>query len=123
MPERRKFSRIIYKTPATLTQRDGSWQSEIRDLSLNGVLMSRPVDWHEVEENDYYVSFTLLGSDIQLNMEVDLVSESDHHLHFHINHIDIDSASHLKRLVELNVGNDNLLHRELAQLSDLDSSI
>ncbi|OZT82227.1 pilus assembly protein PilZ, partial [Vibrio sp. 03_296] len=36
-----------------------------------------------------------------------------------ITHIDIDSISHLKRLVELNVGDDTLLHREIEHLSDL----
>ena len=31
-------------------------------------------------------------------------------------HIDLDSISHLKRLVELNLGDEDLLHRELHAL-------
>ncbi len=36
-----------------------------------------------------------------------------------ISHIDIESIAHLRRLVELNVGDDSLLHRDLEHLSDL----
>ena len=36
-----------------------------------------------------------------------------------IEHLDIDSISHLKRLVELNVGDDELLYREIEHLTDL----
>jgi len=31
-------------------------------------------------------------------------------------HIDLDSITHLKRLVELNLGDEELLHRELSSL-------
>lgn len=40
-------------------------------------------------------------------------------LHLKIDHIDIESIGHLRRLVELNVGSDELLHRELEHLVDL----
>jgi hypothetical protein len=36
-------------------------------------------------------------------------------------HIDIESAQHLRRLVELNLGDDALLHRELAALIEAHS--
>ncbi len=35
---------------------------------------------------------------------------------FRCEHIDIDSITHLKRLIELNLGDEALLHRELAHL-------
>ncbi|MGF1806791.1 PilZ domain-containing protein, partial [Aliivibrio sifiae] len=36
-----------------------------------------------------------------------------------IQHIDIDSISHLKRLIELNVGNSDMLLRQLSELTTL----
>ncbi|EEX38264.1 hypothetical protein VIB_000209 [Vibrio metschnikovii CIP 69.14] len=37
-------------------------------------------------------------------------------LHIKIVHIDLESIAHLKRLVELNIGDDELLHRDLEHL-------
>lgn len=42
MVERRHFKRIMYQAPATLHQADGSWQTDVRDLSLQGILITRP---------------------------------------------------------------------------------
>ncbi|MDD1792802.1 PilZ domain-containing protein [Enterovibrio makurazakiensis] len=119
MPERRMFSRVVYLTAATITQNEQSWSSSVLDLSLKGALLATPEDWTEGNHADYIVTFQLHDSDIEITMEALLVSERDDFLRFQIDHIDIDSASHLKRLVELNVGNDDLLHRELGQLTDL----
>ncbi|WP_407332287.1 PilZ domain-containing protein [Enterovibrio sp. 27052020O] len=123
MPERRMFSRVVYLTPANIKQGDQNWTSNVLDLSLKGALLSTPSDWGVGNETDYIVSFKLHDSDIELCMELQLIQDGGDYLRFQIDHIDIDSASHLKRLVELNVGNDDLLHRELAQLTDLKDTV
>ncbi|ATF10336.1 hypothetical protein BTN50_1920 [Candidatus Enterovibrio altilux] len=56
-------------------------------------------------------------------MALKLIQGNNDYLHFQIIYIGINSASHLKRLIELNVGNDGLLHRELAQLIDMKSIV
>ena len=38
------------------------------------------------------------------------------HIGLKCHYIDIDSITHLKRLIELNLADDELLHRELAML-------
>ena len=38
---------------------------------------------------------------------------------FHCQLIDLDSITHLKRLVELNLADEGLLHRELSALLDM----
>ena len=123
MAERRKFSRVIYRTPATIRQNDRSWETKLLDLSLKGALLVTPVSWEPVNAEDYVLCFCLNESDIELDMDLKLIHGNDECLHFEIVHIDIDSASHLKRLVELNVGNSELLHRELAQLTDLKDAV
>ncbi|ADV87510.1 hypothetical protein VVMO6_02488 [Vibrio vulnificus MO6-24/O] len=65
------------------------------------------------------VDFTLSDSDIDISLEADVVGFDQQTIRLKITHIDIDSISHLKRLVELNVGDDALLHREIEHLSDL----
>lgn len=119
MTERRKFSRVIYQTPANIEQDGVKWQSNILDLSLKGALLTTPLDWIHGNTEDYEITFLLNESDILIDMDLKLIQENKDHLRFEIDHIDINSASHLKRLIELNVGNDALLHRELEQLTDL----
>ncbi|WP_150137757.1 PilZ domain-containing protein [Candidatus Enterovibrio escicola] len=119
MMERRKFFRIVFRVPATIRQGCISWSSRIFDLSLKGALLEVPIDWKLGNEDDYSIQFQLNESDIYIDMDLKLIKECGKYLRFKIDHIDIDSASHLKRLIELNVGNDVLLHRELAQLTDM----
>jgi hypothetical protein len=49
-------------------------------------------------------------------MEVELVHDDHNQLGFHCSHIDVDSISHLRRLIELNLGDEAELERELAAL-------
>jgi len=90
MSERRRFARILYLTMAELTQGEQKWQTQLVDVSLQGALLIRPDDWESRDNKEYQLSFVLSGSDI--------------------------SATHLKRMIELNVGDEELLHRELEQL-------
>lgn len=50
-------------------------------------------------------------------MDGTVVHCEDGHLGFRCDHIDLDSISHLKRLVELNLSDEALLERELSELS------
>ncbi|BCL71032.1 putative Type IV pilus assembly PilZ [Vibrio nigripulchritudo MADA3029] len=120
MIERRRFSRVVYQAPARLIQGDLSLSSEIRDLSLHGLLLSSTPDTHQLSQNTMLdVDIELPESDIVISLEAEIVELNDQFMRVSIHHIDIDSISHLKRLVELNVGDEALLHRELEQLSDL----
>ena len=116
MPERRRFARILYLTMAELTQGDKKWQTQLVDVSLQGALLIRPDEWESCDDKEYQLSFILSGSDIEIKMQVELNHEASKKLGFYCHHIDIDSATHLKRMIELNVGDEKLLHRELEQL-------
>ncbi|MFD2179831.1 PilZ domain-containing protein [Veronia pacifica] len=123
MRERRKFSRVVYHAKAVVCQDENTWPSSILDLSLKGALLEKPENWEQTDTASFELCFCLHDSDIELFMDVTLVDEDEHHLRFKITHVDIDSASHLKRLIELNVGDHNLLRRELAQLADLKEQV
>ena len=51
-----------------------------------------------------------------ITMEVENVHAREQKLGFHITKLDIDSMTELRRLVELNTGDDEILHRELEQM-------
>lgn len=116
MPERRQFTRIFYLTAARLSQGGRQWRTQLVDVSLQGALLLRPEDWSPSGDKEYEVCFVLSGSDIEIKMQVELTHEASKKLGFYCHHIDIDSASHLKRMIQLNVGEEQLLYRELEQL-------
>ena len=116
MSERRRFARILYLTMAELTQGEQKWQTQLVDVSLQGALLIRPDDWESRDNKEYQLSFVLSGSDIEIKMQVELTHEASKKPGFYCHRIDIDSATHLKRMIELNVGDEELLHRELEQL-------
>ena len=50
-------------------------------------------------------------------MHVAVVHEKENEVGLQCNGINIDSISYLRRLVELNLGDDSQLHKELSQLT------
>lgn len=115
MDERRHFSRILFAASASIHQGETQWQTTILDLSLNGALVEAPSGFSHTGEA-IALHFTLQGSDIELQMETEWVYQRNHQLGLKCNLIDIDSISHLKRIVELNLGDTSILNRELALL-------
>ena len=116
MIERRRFFRVVYSTPAQLQQGEQVWSTTLLDLSLQGALLNRPANWTEQNNGLFTLSFTLADSDIEIRMEVESTHLDEQKLGVYCHHIDIDSASHLRRLIELNAGDTELLLREFAHL-------
>ncbi|MFI3275179.1 PilZ domain-containing protein [Vibrio sp.] len=119
MVERRQFSRVIYQVPTEISQGQVNVSGSVQDLSLHGLLIQCE-EWQQLSHDvPVHVSFTLTNSDINIQLEATIVSTINTSMRLRIEHLDIDSISHLKRLVELNVGDDELLYREIEHLTDL----
>lgn len=119
MIERRKFSRVVYQADVTLLQGNTQWDGSLIDLSLHGLLVELNHDCDAELNTELNVRFTLNESDINIIAECELINKTNNTLRLCIHHIDIDSISHLKRLIELNVGNSDLLLRQLSELTTL----
>lgn len=119
MIERRRFSRIVYQAPAKLSQGDLNMVAYVNDLSLRGLLLTVTDADLLSEKSILNVEFTLPESDITIQLNGTIVNLDGHTLRMSIEYIDIDSIAHIKRLVELNVGDSQLLYREIEHLSDL----
>jgi hypothetical protein len=117
MEEHRRFTRIIYSTPVTIKADDNMWSTQLIDVSLKGVLVKTPQQWNNQLGDRFILSFQLIGADIDIVMKVHKAHERNSCIGFTCDSIDIDSASHLRRLVELNVGHSDLLNRELEHLT------
>ncbi|WP_194437609.1 PilZ domain-containing protein [Vibrio fluminensis] len=119
MIERRRFSRIVYQALAVVSQGDIEVEATVKDLSLHGLLLRCPQSHLLNPSETISIKFQLTDSDITIELEGRIIGELHEITRIIIEHIDIDSISHIKRIIELNVGDDQLLHREIEQLSDL----
>lgn len=115
--EQRQFHRIFYNTQATLNHGDKQWICELVDISLRGCLLRFQSAW-ETQNLDALYTLTLQLSEsttITMNLSISHVIANE--VGFKCEHIDLDSISTLRRLVELNLGDSHLLERDLIALT------
>ncbi|MCZ6803016.1 MAG: PilZ domain-containing protein [Proteobacteria bacterium] len=115
-PEKRQFSRIAFDAPIILHNDGNEWRSKLLDISLKGVLVLRPDNWKQNENECFKLSIQLDNSDAEIDMDVKLTHTEDERPGFHCGHIDLDSATTLKGLVELNLGDEELPDREISHM-------
>ncbi|MNO58993.1 Cyclic diguanosine monophosphate-binding protein [compost metagenome] len=114
--ERRRFQRIQFDAPTKLCQGERCWEVKLLDLSLKGLLVECPKPW-DADLTQDFEAYILLNDEVtEVQMQVELRHEEPHRLGFICLYIDIDSMSHLHRLVELNVADSTEMMRELREL-------
>lgn len=114
--ERRKHSRIAFHAPATLVLPDNTIETVIIDLSFKGALIRLPVDMPVKEQSICKLHVHLGDTQEQINMEARVVHVEGRYAGLLCLAIDLDSVTHLRRLVELNLGDPALLEREISAL-------
>lgn len=115
--ERRRFSRADFHGQATLHWPEQAFTVQLIDLSLQGALLEAPPGWQGVA-GDHGTLRLHLGGDVVIEMQLELAHLEAHRAGFHCRKLDIDSLAHLRRLLELNLQDPDLAHRELVQLLD-----
>ncbi|MDR3220694.1 MAG: PilZ domain-containing protein [Candidatus Accumulibacter sp.] len=114
--ERRKYSRIAFHAPATLIFPDQTFEAAILDLSLKGALVRLPAGTATADQALCQLRVQLDGLLAGITMEARVVHIEGRYAGLSCLSIDLDSVTHLRRLVELNLGDPALLDRELSEL-------
>ena len=114
--ERRHYSRIAFHTPAQLILPDGSIEVVVVDLSLKGALVRLPADLHAHDGTPCTLRVRLDDMGDSIRMETKVTHVEGRYAGLSCHSIDLDSVTHLRRLVELNLGSEELLERELSAL-------
>lgn len=114
--ERRRFSRVPFEAAVTLSCPEGKWSATLIDISLKGVLVSRPHQWVCKEGEQMLVDIHAPGEAFRILMETVVAHAENETVGLQCNSIDLDSASHLHRLMELNIGDEDILNRELSMM-------
>ena len=117
MENRRQFTRILFSIKAELNVEDNIYPVSIHDISLNGALVTAVQTEQPLKGKFGTLSFFLSDDESEVTMHIAVVHEQDDETGLQCNAIDIDSATHLRRLVELNLGDSQQLDKELSQLS------
>jgi hypothetical protein len=115
--EQRHFTRIPFNASATLINSSSGSKStaELIDISFKGVLIKQS-DWQGNNGEHYTLNLQLAKNEIEINLAVIAVHHKNDCIGFKTEHMDLDTATHLRRLVELNLGNESLLEREFSEL-------
>lgn len=115
--EQRHFTRVLFDSDVRLVSASKSWDSTLIDISLKGALVNTPANWNARIGDHLLLELPLGDGETVIRMETSVSHMEAGHVGLHCEHIDIDSISHLRRLVELNVGDAEVLYRELGELS------
>jgi hypothetical protein len=115
-PERRKHSRVAFHAPATLVLPDRTIDTVIIDLSLKGALVRLPAGTTATDQEICKLHVRLNETLAEINMEARVTHVEGRYAGLLCLAIDLDSVTHLRRLVELNLGDPALLERELSAL-------
>lgn len=113
--ERRKFSRILFDAHVELAQGDFHWRATLLDISLKGLLLQQPLP-KEVSISEPALVKILLSDNTTIAMSVTVAHQHHQQTGLVCSSIDIDSVSHLRRLIELNLGDATAAERELSEL-------
>lgn len=113
--DRRRHTRVYFDASVTIAQGGHSYLSELLDVSLNGLLAKTPSVYH-LRSDIPCTANIVLSEGVCIAMQSTLVHSSAKALGFHCTSIDMDSITHLRRLIEANITDPNAPERVLSEL-------
>lgn len=114
--ERRHFVRVQFDAPAELTSPQGTMASKVLDLSLKGALLQASHAQASLPVGTLCQLTVPLNEQNHIAMRMQVVHLDGPYMGLRCSSIDIDSVTHLRRLIELQLGDPALLERDLAEL-------
>lgn len=117
--ERRQFTRIAFNADVQLIDPEANrqWPTELVDISLRGALIRQPTDGPDDFSKTYKLEL-VLADNARMEFDTRIIHSDADLLGLQFQQMELDSASHLHRLLELNLGDPALFERELAELLD-----
>ena len=116
MGERRNFQRVPFATEAEIIYHGKKYQGDLLDISLMGALVLAKGSIPLAESTRCELSIHLLDSEITMQFAADIVHCRENRIGFKFISEDTETATHLRRLLELNIGSSEAIDREVALL-------
>jgi len=115
-PKSRRFTRIAFHRPAVLDLRVLRAECEVLDVSLKGALVEVGPGVKLEAGAACSLVIRLDAGDALIRMDGELAHVNGQRVGVKADEMELESVEHLRRLVEVNLGDDEVLHRELAAL-------
>ncbi|MDO9188680.1 MAG: PilZ domain-containing protein [Sulfurimicrobium sp.] len=111
----RRFSRISFHTDVQLHFGQDAHLAQLLDIALKGALVALQQPLDGLVGKGCQLKLHLGGGEA-IVMEGVVAHQEGLHVGIECRHIDVDSLTRLRRLAELNLGDEALLDRELSRL-------
>ena len=115
----RQFTRISFIAAADIKQGSNTWPTEILDISMKGMLVSLPPDIQLSVKQPIFVRIHLGENQKAIHFKVSIIHVGCKQVGFEINQVDLDSMTHLKRLIELNLPDSSEMSQEIDAFSQI----
>ena len=119
--QKRLFTRIPFEAAVVLNTFPGKHACQLVDISLKGALVERHLPWQARIGDPCNLFLKLAGGDNAILMAGEVAHVEAGRLGIRCTEIDLESITNLRRLVELNLGDEALLGRELSAMTLADS--
>jgi hypothetical protein len=115
--DRRRFHRVLFDAPVRISNESNDEAiTSLIDISLNGALLIRPENWLGNPGQQVELAVLLDDSESKILMQAEVAHFDEDTMGLRCVNIDMESIAHLRRLVELNLADAQLLERDLDAL-------
>ncbi len=117
-PKQRRFTRIPFHVPAQLEVGGGAKRPcSLVNVSFRGALVELPQGPAPAAGSTCAVTIDLdPTSGARIRMDGDVAHQNDLRIGIRADELDLESVQHLRRILEVNVGDEALVLRELGEL-------
>ncbi len=112
--QQRRGSRVPFNVSAKLQGGEHRWEARLIDISLHGALVRTSKTIH-TDDGPLLLTVQLEGGP-SICMDVEIAHRNECETGLRCTDIDVDSITHLRRLLELNLDDPELIQRELSAL-------
>lgn len=110
---RRHYSRVPFQSECKLHINGRDYTAFLCDISLKGALLQLPDDSPLQKGDPCNISISLNSNQLVLHMKSIMVFHDSEMGGFEFHDLDIDTLTHLRRLIELNYGDPDQVKQEL----------
>lgn len=110
----RHFRRIPFKAEVTLGSGQDSWTGELLDVAMKGAMVGTDTALPLSPGAKYSLCISLPGTPISLDFQAELVHSEESCYGFKFISENLETLTHLRKLIELNTGDAETTRSELS---------
>ncbi len=110
----RHFRRVPFEAEVTLNSGPHVWSGELLDVAMKGAMVGTDSPLPLALGTEYRLSISLPGTPISLDFQAELVHHEESRYGFKFISENLETLTHLRKLIELNTGDAEATRSELS---------